>query len=187
MMWKKIKSFFKKFSIGEEAVSQYQPDPNNKYACLFTCYFMAAKTLFSYKKSWHEYKRDAVAAKVLRDDFFVLSHEGMVRTAAGKSSWTARKVTKDFLQEIFASVLNGRPVVCSLNGEHWVNIDGWQTLPDDNDYLFTVDDPARAGEQVFIDSSLQIFSPNEKNVRVYQKTKNGARRKVTTIVLIERT
>lgn len=187
MMWKKIKELFKKFGIGQETVSQFQLDPNSKYACLFTCYFMAAKTLFDYKKSWAQYKRDAIAAKALREDFFVLSHEGMVRTAAGKPSWTARKVTKDFLQEIFSSVLNGRPVICSLNGEHWVSIDGWQTLPDDNDYLFTVDDPARASERVFIDSSLQIFSADEKNIRTYQKTKNKTKRQVTTIYVIERT
>lgn len=187
MTFENIKKFLKKFNLGEETVSQFQPDPNNKYACLFTCYFMAAKTLFGYKKSWHEYKRDCLAAKALREDFFVLSHEGMVRTAAGKSSWTARKVTKDFLQEIFSSVLNGRPVICSLNGEHWVSIDGWQTLPDDNDYLFTVDDPARSKEQVYIDSSLQIFSADEKNIRTYQKTKNKTKRQVTTIYVIERT
>lgn len=171
------------FSLKQETVSQYQPDPNNKYACLFTCYYMFLRTVSGYKKSWEEYKKACIAAGALREDFYVLDHAKMLR-AGGDATHTPKKITANMVQEIVQSVLTGRPVICSLNGEHWVSIDGWTMR--DNEMLFTIDDPARK-EDVFCTWELRPFSFTANGKKTYQLKRNSAtKREITSIFVMQR-
>lgn len=182
--WKKLIDNIKEKLLGQERISQMPPgDPNNKYACLFTCYYMFLRHVWGYRGSWHEYKRACMQAGALRKDFYVLNHTKMLR-AVGCTEYTPRKVTSGIPEAIIASIVDGRPVICSLDGEHWVSIDGWRVVNDE--LVFTIDDPGYAGDWY---CTLDLRPYRLVNgARHYQTSRKqpGQLRRITSIMVMDR-
>jgi hypothetical protein len=170
----------KSFALGEKRVGQNEiADPNNKYACLFTCYYMLVTQFFGRSLSMKEYKRKCVSSGAMREDFFVLDHNKMLSCVGVES--TMKKVSSNIQKAIYESLLRGRPVIASLSGKHWESIDGWEVL---NDTLcFTVDDPGFQKDTYCDTTTLEVFRI-ENNKRVYSKHADGSRRIVTSVMVV---
>jgi hypothetical protein len=170
----------KSFALGEKRVGQNEiADPNNKYACLFTCYYMLVTQFFCRSLSMAEYKRKCVASLAMTEDFFVRDHNLMLSCVGIEA--TMKKVVTNLQKVTYENLLRGRPVIASLAGKHWESIDGWEVL---NDALcFTVDDPGFQGDTYCDTTTLEVFHV-ENNKRVYSKHADGSRRKVTAVMVV---
>ena len=176
----KIIAKAKSYGLGQKRVGQNEiADPNNKYACLFTCYYMLVTQFFGKSLSMSEYKRKCVSGGAMRDDFFVLDHNKMLLCVGIEGSM--KKVSSNLQKAIYESLLRGRPVIASLSGKHWESIDGWEVL---NDALcFTIDDPGFQKDTYCDTSTLEVFRL-ENNKRVYSKHSDGSRRVVTSVMVV---
>jgi hypothetical protein len=170
----------KKLALGQKRVGQNEiADPNNKYACLFTCYYMLANQFFLKSISMPEYKHKCVSAGAMREDFYVLDHNKMLSSVGIEG--TMKKISTNMQKAIYESLLRGRPVIASLSGKHWESIDGWEVV---NDTLcFTVDDPGYQKDTYCDTSTLEVFRV-ENNKRVYSKHADGSRRAVTSVMVV---
>lgn len=126
-------------ALQQDRVSQYaNKDPNNGYACFFTCFFMYFRTVHKYGKTWEQYKVDCVKLGAMREDFKILNRDLMARAAGQRL--TAKESTTKLREKIFELLLLGRPVIFALNGgQHFESIDGYKAQRDK--VIFSIDDP----------------------------------------------
>lgn len=163
--------------LGQERMSQFNKDPNSKYACFFTCCLMYFKTVYKVKLTFDEYKRECLRAGAIRNDFWLLDHSKMA-AAAGYPNLKSYNTSENIREKIYELILKGQPVIFSLSGKHYESIDGFESV--DNDILFHVDDPGGQGDAFALASDLLVFKVVDGK-KVYSKHPNGAKRKITTV------
>ena len=164
--------------LGQERMSQFNKDPNSKYACFFTCCLMYFKTVYKVKFTFDEYKRECLRAGAIRNDFWLLDHSKMA-AAAGYPNLKSYNTSENIREKIYELILKGQPVIFSLAGKHYESIDGFETT-EGGDILFHVDDPGGQGDTFALASELCVFKMVDGK-RVYSKHPNGAKRKITTV------
>jgi hypothetical protein len=170
----------KALALGQKRVGQNEiADPNNKYACLFTCYYMLVTQFFGKSLSMADYKSKCMSAGALREDFYVLSHDKMLSCVGIASSM--KRYVGDMQKAIYESLLRGRPAIVSLAGHHFESIDGWEML--NGTLCFTVDDPGNQKDTYCDTSTLEVFHL-ENGKRVYSKHRDGSRRAVTAVLVV---
>jgi hypothetical protein len=116
-------------------------DPQSGYACFFACYYMIFD-LYSKKQGKKfmtipAYKSACVKNGALKNDFTILSHNGM----AAAAGFNNLKEVKSQDASIIPSLIDkGIPCIISLNeGEHYELIDGYEKKG--SGYIFSVTDP----------------------------------------------
>ena len=69
-----------RLNLGQERMSQFNKDPNSKYACFFTCCLMYFRTVYKVKLSFDEYKRECLRVGAIKNNFFILDHSKMAES-----------------------------------------------------------------------------------------------------------
>jgi hypothetical protein len=169
-------------ALGQERVSQFNSDPDSKYACFFTCCFMYFRTVYKMKMSFERYKFECMKAGAMRKDFYILNRDKMA-AAAGYPHLRCKSTTKNLREKIYELLLKDKPVIFSLAGRHYESIDGFE-LTQNGDILFTVDDPGAQGDMHCLASDLLVFR-YKNGAPVYSRHPNGSKRKITTVYWFE--
>lgn len=168
--------------LGQERISQFNKDPNSKYACFFTCCYMYFRTTEkSFKMTWDEYKKACIKAGAIREDFYLLDHSSMAK-AAGFPKLKCYNTSRGIKEKIYELIIKGKPVPFSLSGRHYESIDGVEVV--EGDILFHIDDPGGQGDTFALASDLLVFkSVGDK--KVYSRHPDGSKRKITTVYWFE--
>lgn len=175
------KSGLKKL-LGQERVSQFNTDPDSKFACFFTTFFMYFRTTRKMKLSFQEYKRECLRVGAIKQNFTILDHSKMA-AAAGYPTLTSKNTASKIKEKIFELLLKEQPVPFSLNGAHYESIDGYE-VTDAGELLFHVDDPGGQGDTFCEADTLKVFRI-EKGKRIYSRHPNGAQRVITRVYWFE--
>lgn len=182
--WQYIKdaaqSVTQKF-LGQERMSQFNKDPNSKYACFFTCCLMYFRTVHKYKGNFVQYKAACLKIGAIKENFFILDHSKMAE-AAGQNL-VCKNTSKNIREKIYELILKGVPVPFSLSGRHYESIDGFEAT-ETGDILFHVDDPGGQGDTFALASELCVFKIVDGNP-VYSRHPDGSKRKITTVYWFE--
>lgn len=169
-------------ALGQERVSQFTPDPNSKWACFFTCFYMYFRTTRKMKLTLDEYRKECRKAGAIDEKYMVLNHTKMA-AAAGYPELVAKNTSTKIKEAIFALLLKGEPVPFSLAGRHYESIDGYEV--ENGEILFTVDDPGGQGDTFCEADTLCVFRV-EGDKRVYSRHPDGSKRKITTVYYFDK-
>lgn len=170
-------------NVNQQRVSQFNKDPNSKYACFFTSFFMYFRTVYTtFKMTWSEYQSVCLKIGAINSAFTILDHSKMA-AAAGFPKLKCNRTSSKIREKIFELLLLEKPVPFSLAGRHYGSIDGYE-LDQDGKLRFTVDDPGGQGD-TFCDSETLEMYHEENGKKIFSKHPDGSRRKITTVYWFE--
>lgn len=169
--------------LGQERVSQFNTDPDSKYACFFTCFFMYFRTIYGMERTFQQYKSACLAVGAIKPNFTIVDHTKMA-VAAGQRNLTAKNTASKIREKIFELLLKNQPVPFSLNGAHYESIDGYE-VTDSGEVLFHVDDPGGQGDTYASADDLTVFRFDKSGKRVYSRHPNGSKRVITRVYWFE--
>jgi hypothetical protein len=143
-------------ALGQERVSQYaNKDPNNGYACFFTCYYMYFRTVYGYSQTWSEYKAACVKLGAMREDFKILDRSKMA--AAAGQRLVSKETASKLREKIYELLLQNKPIPFALNnGQHFESIDGFTV--ENGKLVFTIDDPGPNNDTRADAETLTVYS-----------------------------
>lgn len=176
-----VKKMTKKL-LGQELVKQYtNPAPKNKYACFFTAFFMYFRHVHGLKMTFMEYREACLANGAINDAFTIQNHNKMC-AAAGFPNLVVKNTNARLREKIMELILLEKPVIFSLNGEHYESIDGYEIV--DGVLRFTVDDPGWQDDTYATGDTLEVYR-EDKGQKKFSVNAKGAKRAITRVYWME--
>lgn len=168
--------------LKQERVSQFNKDPNSKYACFFTSFFMYFRTVYStFKMTWSEYQAACIRIGAINLTFTVLDHSKMA-AAAGFPGLKCFRTSSRIKEKILELLILKKPVPFSLAGRHYESIDGYEII--NGKLRFKVDDPGGQKDTFCDADTLEVYR-EENGIQIFSIHPDGSRRKITTVYWFE--